>query len=61
MASLASTRDSRAGRRQPTERMLRSVCVPLVVSTFEEAVSDLENDGFYSGICDMAAQMMLFG
>ena len=38
-----------------TERMLRSVCVPLVVSSFEEAMSDLENDGFYSGVCDMAA------
>ena len=38
-----------------TEHKLRSVCVPLLLSLFEGALGGLENDEFYSGICDMAA------
>ena len=38
-----------------TERTLRSVCVPLLLSRFEDALCGLENDDFYSEVCDMAA------
>ena len=38
-----------------TERAVRSVCVPLLLSLFEDALRGLENEEFYSEICDMVA------